>query len=340
MKKPINEEELLATQPVDKIDKNLRHIFGLLVEKDWKMAQNLIALMRGGNAEAQQLAEGFTELVDFMKVFSAGKEMKAAIRDLNSLSLDSELDNLLPETDDRESLKTDIESKGILTPLIIQETPDGLKLIDGYTRYRIAKEIGLKRVPVVSINPMLEPKMVALALNLIRRHMTKEARDAFIQKLPIPKAGRPKKEAKIDTNEIKELRGEKPTAVSISASKLAKELGIHERTVRRARKEKNDTISKPKKARRMAPTPPDQTPYKWISTKDLEIFREVGYLKGIGYFFDFTKDQIDLDLLVRQVDTGMGQLLKAMKDAGLEDQVEHYRMMITFECRKRGVEEE
>jgi len=328
MKRPINEEELLNFQPVDKIDKNLRHIFGLLVEKDWKTASTLIGLMKKGNEEAQQLAEGFTELVDFLKIFSAGKEMKAAMRALDSLLINNDLENLFPRLDeeDFDKLKSDIASKGILTPLIIQETPDGLLLIDGYTRYRIAEELGLKRVPVVSVSTRFDERLIALAVNLMRRHVSKQTRDDLIRSLPIPRVGRPKKGEKV-----------------ISKKVLAEELDISEDTIQRARNPKrtqNDqsaSISKPKKAK---PAPPQTEPYKWISTKDLEIFREVGYIKGIGYFFDFTKDQIDLDLLVRQVDTGMGQLLKAMKDAGLEDQVEKYRMMITFEARKKGVEEE
>jgi len=330
MRKPKSEEEIVAAQPVDKIDKNLRHIFGLLVEKDWKMAQNLITLMKGGNAEAQQLAEGFTELVDFLKVFSAGKEMKAAMRALDSLLLNNDLENLFPRLDeeDFDKLKSDIASKGILAPLIVQDTPDGLLLVDGYTRYRIAGELGLKRVPVVSVTPMMDARIIAIAVNLMRRHVSKQTRDDLIESLPIPKVGRPKKGEKV-----------------ISAKVLAKELGISDRTIERARSPKyrqndqNVGISK-SKLRRVAAQKGEKAPeFRWISTKDLEIFREVGYLKGLGYYFDFTKDQIDLDLLVRQVDTGMQQLLKAMKDAGLEDQVEKYRMMITFECRKRGVDE-
>lgn len=331
MKRPLKEEDFLTPQPIDKIDKNLRHIFGLLVEKDWKMASTLIGLMKAGNDEAKQLAEGFTELVDFLKIFSAGKEMKAAMRALDSLLINNDLENLFPRLDEEDfnKLRSDIASKGILAPLIVQETPDGLLLVDGYTRYRIAEELGLKRVPVVSVTTMMDARIIALAVNLMRRHVPKETRDELIRKLPIPRVGRPKKDEKV-----------------ISKKVLAEELDVSEDTIQRARNPKRTQTSQSASIskstlRRVAAQKGEKAPeFQWISNKDLEIFREVGYLKGIGYHFDFTKDQIDLDLLVRQVDMGMNQLLKAMKDAGLEDQVEKYRMMITFEARKKGVEEE
>lgn len=321
MKKITKEAEILEPQPVDKIDKNLRHIFGLLVEKDWKMAGNLVDLMKKGDEASQQLAEGFTQLIDFLRVFSAGKETRSAMRDVSSLTLNNDIERLLPEMgeEDREKLKEDIESKGILAPLIVQETSNGLELIDGYTRYRIAEELGIKRVPVVSVSPMLDSRMLALTLNLLRRHMTKDERANYIKQLPIPKRGRPKK-------------GEK----TISRKELAKELAISESTVARARQKKNvsfDTFSKPKISE---PKKTKTNEIQWLNEKDIELFREVGYLKGIGYYFDFTPDQIDLDLMVRQIDKGMTQLTKAIKDAGLESQVDHYSMHVTFEARKKG----
>lgn len=323
MKKPKNEEEMVTSQPIDKIDKNLRHIFGLLIEKDWKMAQSLVNLMKEGEESSKQMAEGFGELIDFLKVFSAGKETKAAMRGLDSLILNDEIDTLMPEMDVEElnDLRADIASKGILAPLIVQDSPEGPKLVDGYTRYRIAKELGLKRVPIVSVTPLMDARLIALALNLLRRQVSKETRDALIKKIPIPKVGRPKIGEKV-----------------ISKADLAKELGVSESTIKRSRREKrgqkgeNDPFSKvcDKKSKEKQV---DET--SWINIKDLDVFNKMGYIKGVGYCIDFTKDQLDFDYLVRCIDRGMQELLKAIKDAGLESQVEKYRMTVSFEARKK-----
>ncbi len=157
MKKPKNEEELLTTKPTDSIDVNLKHIFGLLVEKDWKTAKSLVNLMKEGKDEAKELAAGFDELIEFLKDFGAGKELKAALKYPDSILLSNELESLFPpmEEEDRNKLKSDIESRGIIAPLIVQERPEGLLLIDGYTRYRIAEELGIKNREMGSLSLFL-----------------------------------------------------------------------------------------------------------------------------------------------------------------------------------------
>lgn len=328
MEKFIKEEQLIS-QPIDKIDKNLRHIFGLLMERDWKTAATLIrAMSTDGSAEVKQLAGGFGELLDFLKVMSAGKELKASVRRLDNIILDDGLAKLLPEPSDEEfeELVADIQEKGILAPLIVQERDEGLILVDGYTRYRIAKDLGIGRVPVVSAAPNIDPRILAIAINLVRRHMTRDARTKFIASIPVPKAGRPKKDE-----------------ITIKNKDLVSSLGVSERTLQRARKPKtptNDGVSRPKKRIPKICTPPDKEegPIEvgsWINLKDLDMFDKVGYLKGIGYAIDFTKDQIDIDFLVKTVDKGMKELLRAIKDADLESKVGKYRMTVSFEARKR-----
>lgn len=328
MKRPKSEKEILDDQPIDKIDKNLRHIFGLLVEKDWKTASSLIKMMKEGPEESKQLGQGFEQLLDFLKDFSAGKELKAAMKYPDSIIVREDLRFLLPDLpdDEYEALKKDIEERGIIAPLVVQETPDGLLLVDGYTRYHIAEELGMKRLPVVSVTPLLDPKALAILLNVKRRHLTKEQRNDFIKNLPIPRVGRPK-------------RGEEV----ISRANLAKELGVSERTIQRKRNPKKETnvsfstkLPSPKKPKdKSKETPVDEK--SWVNLKDLEFFDKLGYIKGIGFALDFTKDQVDLDYLVRNVDKGMQALLKAIKQAGLESQVDHYRMVVSFEARKKDI---
>jgi hypothetical protein len=336
MQKPKNEAELLAEQPVDKIDKNIRHIFGLLVEKDWKTAKSLAKLMLANDDPAiKQVGNGFDELTDFLKDFGSGKELKAALKYTDSLLLKDELESLLPVLDeeDREKLKADIESKGIVAPLIVQEGPEGLVLVDGYTRYRIAEELGIKRIPVVSVTNLIDSKMLALTLNLSRRHMTKEQRNEVIKNLPIPKVGRPKKGEEV-----------------ISKKQLAEELGVSEDTIQRARNPKKDanaSISKSKKLKRIC-TPPDsivplvpsedsKTGVIWFTDQHKNMLDKAGYVKGIGYSMDFTKDQVNYDWLVKQTENCMSDLLAAIQKAGLEGVVAKYRMTVQFEARKKEV---
>jgi hypothetical protein len=342
MTKLKNEEDILRTQPIDKIDKNMRHIFGLLVEKDWATAASLIKIMMGSDdAAVKQVASGFTELIRFLKDLSAGKELRAAIKYLDSIILNNDIENLLPAMDeeDREKLKADIESNGIIAPLIVQETPEGLLLIDGYTRYRIAKELSKTKVPIVSISNVLDPKMTALMVNLSRRHMTREQRNELIKALPVPKAGRPKKGEEVN-----------------SAKKLAKQLGLTEEIVENVRREprKDSGINsvkngiKSKKLKKIC-TPPDavaplmvseesKTGVDWFPAREHDIFRKQGYVKGIGYAMRFTKDQVNYDFLAKNTENCMNDLLRAIKKAGLEDIVDHYEMLVSFEARKRTEE--
>ena len=335
------ESDVLKGQPIDKIDKNLRHMFGLLTEKNWNVASALADKMSEGPAEIKQMAEGFKELIGFLKNLSAGRELKAAIKYLDSIIINDELENLLPkmEGDDLLKLKEDIEKNGVITPLIVQETPEGLLLIDGYTRYRISEELGKTKVPVVSISNVLDPRTTALMINLTRRHMSKEQRDAIIKAFPVPKVGRPKKGEAV-----------------ISKKEIAKELGISEDTVQRARNPKkgaNASISKRPKLKKIC-TPPDKVPdsiapitpsdegltgVNWFPVSMRDPFRKAGYMKGIGYEMKFTKEQVNYDWLVKNTENCMKDLLKSIKDAGLEDEVDFYRMTVSFDARKKEVKE-
>lgn len=327
--KVLTKEEDMVSQPIDKIDKNLRHIFGLMVEKDFKTAATLLSAIKAkGTEETKQLAEGLIEVLGFVKDLTAGKEIRAAVRRLDTIIYNDELDKLLPALSDEDyaDLKKDIEEKGIIAPLIVQDTPEGFLLIDGYTRYRIAKELGIGRVPVIATAINMEPKVLAIAVNLMRRHMSKESRVDFIKAIPIPKQGRPKKGEEV-----------------FSKAKIAKEMGISEKTVQRARQKKETNVPfsepKPKRIKKIC-TPPDKEgdpiPEKkdWIDARVLGTLDKLGRMKGVGFAMSFTKDQLDVDLLVRYVDEGIHNLLTAVKDAGLEDKVANYRMTVTFEARK------
>ena len=74
-----------------------------------------------------------------------------------------------PGEDDYAALKEDVLKDGILLPLVVNQKR---VLIDGYTRLQIAKEIGLKEVPVETRNfaDALEEQLFIVKMNL-RRHL-------------------------------------------------------------------------------------------------------------------------------------------------------------------------
>ncbi|MFH1625549.1 MAG: hypothetical protein ABID54_10415, partial [Pseudomonadota bacterium] len=174
-----------------------------------------------------------------------------------------------------------------------------------------------------------------LAINCQRRHMTKEQRDALIRALPTPEARRPKKGEQV-----------------ISKKELAKELGVSESTIKRARGKRgsNEPLTKKSKKIKKICTPPDavaplvpseesKSGVVWFADRHRDIFDKAGFVKGIGYSMEFTKDQIDYDWLVRQTENCMNDLLGAIKKAGLEHVVGKYRMTVQFEARKKEAKE-
>jgi ParB family chromosome partitioning protein len=59
--------------------------------------------------------------------------------------------------EDLDILKSSIEQKGIMSPIVVEVMKDGYLIIDGERRYRCAKELGLTKVPVNIINAKMTP---------------------------------------------------------------------------------------------------------------------------------------------------------------------------------------
>ena len=100
---------------------------------------------------------------------------------ISELRLDQRLQALLPEPNARAQaqLRESIREKGILIPLLV--TRDGL-LLDGHRRFMAAKDIGLAEVPVQVVNldaPDGWERLVALEINLLRRHLNEAQRVAL-----------------------------------------------------------------------------------------------------------------------------------------------------------------
>ncbi len=57
---------------------------------------------------------------------------------------------------DLKSLRQSVKSKGIQRPLLVVNTPDGLRLIDGLRRLRVALDLKLTRIPVTCVDTFPE----------------------------------------------------------------------------------------------------------------------------------------------------------------------------------------
>ena len=78
------------------------------------------------------------------------------------------------ESDEYETLKTDIESRGIQDPLHILKQNGGYIIVSGHRRTKIAKELGIK-VPCIIRTDLKEEWQIKEFLikdNLLRRHLS------------------------------------------------------------------------------------------------------------------------------------------------------------------------
>lgn len=82
--------------------------------------------------------------------------------------------NLVTSSDDLDCLKRSIQENGIQTPLVVWKTPEGLVVISGMNRYRIARQLKMEQVPVIirHFTSVTDAKLFAMSDNLARRHLT------------------------------------------------------------------------------------------------------------------------------------------------------------------------
>lgn len=301
------EQKLLESQAIDKIDKRLRYLFDILVEKDFRAAQSIIdKIKEDGTDDAKQIAQGIQEVVEFMRASLAGKEMKSTYKDLSSITLLPELVDLIPYTEEEyEDLKASIIEKDIIDPLMVQEIGDELRLIDGYTRFRIAKELGKRRVPVVSVNPLADPTMLALTLNVLRRQLSKEQRVEFIKKLPMKASGRPK-------------RG----STELSVKDVAKMKGVSERTIQRAKKEAKE--GKPVRATKKK----SEVFMPIASDTEFDSFFTTGYINGRSFSVDipFPPSEKDIEEAQRYLLEAIGNCLDYVAQKGIQSKVKKFTL--------------
>lgn len=91
---------------------------------------------------------------------------------------------LLPDlaTDEFDALKADIAERGVMVPIEFDE--DG-NVLDGHHRLRVCAELGITEYPCVTRAGMSEDEKRehVLALNLDRRHLTRQQRQELVARL-------------------------------------------------------------------------------------------------------------------------------------------------------------
>jgi len=104
---------------------------------------------------------------------------KVSIDDIKEVP---EYKELMPENNSYEELKGSIQQLGFLDPIIINKN---YEILDGYTRYRIAKELGIKEIPVeiYGTSGREEELDIIASFNLKRRHLSKDEIIAIIDKI-------------------------------------------------------------------------------------------------------------------------------------------------------------
>ena len=93
-----------------------------------------------------------------------------------------EYKELIPENNSYEELKKSIQQLGFLDPITVNKN---YEILDGYTRYRIAKELGIKEIPVeiYETSGREEELDIIASFNLKRRHLSKDEIIALIDKI-------------------------------------------------------------------------------------------------------------------------------------------------------------
>jgi len=118
-----------------------------------------------------------------------------------------EYKELMPENNSYEELKESIQQLGFLDPIIINKN---YEILDGYTRYRIAKELGIKEIPVeiYETSGREEELDIIASFNLKRRHLSKDEIIALIDKITEKKKALKKQTTEKFEEQKNESKGE------------------------------------------------------------------------------------------------------------------------------------
>lgn len=86
---------------------------------------------------------------------------------------DKNVRNIQPSADEARQMAKSVKANGILMPLLVEAIEDGYFVIDGWQRYKAAKEAGIETAPAIVINGDDQAARLNLSLvpNLLRKDM-------------------------------------------------------------------------------------------------------------------------------------------------------------------------
>jgi hypothetical protein len=102
--------------------------------------------------------------------------------DVNELKEVDEFKSLIPYNNQYDELKKSVKENGFLFPIIVNKNKE---VIDGYTRLRVARELGISKIPVevYETSGREEELEMILNLNIRRRQLTKDEIIMLIDKI-------------------------------------------------------------------------------------------------------------------------------------------------------------
>lgn len=163
---------------------------------------------------------------------------------IEHIIVDERFADMLPEPENYQALKEDIEERGVLVPLMLTE--DNL-LLDGHTRLGIATEVGIEEVPTFHVpvpgHNGSWRRAFAVAVNLNRRHLNVAQRAALASSLERIERTRAKQrqgtrnDLHAPTDQL--LGHSSPEVVSRpnrASARVAKKAGISRKTYEKAQK--------------------------------------------------------------------------------------------------------
>ncbi|ACR42231.1 ParB N-terminal domain-containing protein [Saccharolobus islandicus] len=134
-----------------------------------------------------------------------------------------EFKNFIPENNMYDKIKEDIAKNGIKVPLIVNQN---YELINGYTRLKIARELGIKEVPVAvyETEGRADEYDLLVSTNLTQRQLSRAQALALIEKA-VEEKTRLLKKSNISENKIGEQKVERvPVQLSESQDKKIQSL--------------------------------------------------------------------------------------------------------------------
>jgi len=152
---------------------------------------------------------------------------KVSIDDIKEVP---EYKELIPENNSYEEIKKSIQQMGLLVPITVN---NNYEILDGYTRYKIAKELGIKKIPVeiYETSGREEELDIIASFNLKRRHLTKDQIIALIDKIAEKKKALKTQTTILSADTDKISTTQESREIKEELKRLAPNVQINEQTI-------------------------------------------------------------------------------------------------------------